>query len=112
MSTGDTTFDVFKSPPLEDLLRVKTLITEATYIDDEQDKQSRGGVERARLRGHIHIQEIIDNEELFNHIENIVLVHFSDKYSTRYIRKKTEELLSASLKEKISLGILMKERLG
>lgn len=32
-STGDTVFDVFSNPPTPDLLKVKLLITEATFLD-------------------------------------------------------------------------------
>ena len=53
--TGDTTFEVFTSPPNADLLKVKTLITEATYIDDDTDKLGRNSVEKARKYLYIFI---------------------------------------------------------
>ena len=34
-SLGDTVFDVFVNPPNLDLLKVKLLITEATFLDDD-----------------------------------------------------------------------------
>lgn len=33
--SGDTVFDVFLNPPNPDLLKVKLLITEATFLDEE-----------------------------------------------------------------------------
>ena len=53
---GDTTFEVFLNPPNPDLLRVKLLITETTYIDDCVDQNGVTSKTRARDRGHIHIQ--------------------------------------------------------
>ena len=98
-------FEIFHSVSNSDLLKVKLLITEATYIDDEIDRHQHRGIDRARQRGHTHIQEIIDNKHLFKDVENILLVHLSDKYSTGYIQKRVHELLPEDLKGKVHIGL-------
>ena len=82
---------------------------EATYIDNEIDKDGRDGLTRARNRGHLHLQEIIDNEHLFKDVENILLVHLSDKYSVKYIKRRVDEIVPESLRRKLHLGLVMKE---
>ncbi len=54
--SGDTTFEVFLSPPTPDLLKVKVIITEATYIEEKANKDY---VQQARERGHTHLSEIV-----------------------------------------------------
>ena len=105
---GDTTFELFHALPNPDILKVKVLIVESTYIDNEI-RNGDDGITRARKRGHLHLQEIIDNEHLFAEVENIVLVHFSDKYSVGYIKKKVDEIVPESLRPKIHLGLVLKE---
>ncbi len=106
---GDTTFELFMNPPLPNLLNTKLLITEATYIDSDVDRHGNTSQQRARDRGHCHLQEFVDNKELFKDIENILLVHFSDKYPINYISKRVEEIVPRSLKDKLHLGTLMKQ---
>ena len=102
--------DVFTNVPTPDLLKVTLLITESTYIDSDV-KNGKTAVERARDRGHIHLQEIVHNAQAFDSVENILLVHFSDKYSVGYINRTVDEMLkdNETLREKIHLGTLMKE---
>ena len=109
---GDTTFEVFTSLTNPDLLKVKILITEATYIDDDVDKNGHSSVEKARERGHCHLQEFIVHEELFKDVENIVLVHISDKYSAKYIHRIVQESMPESLVRKVYLGTYMKDNMG
>ena len=109
---GDTKFEIFHDPPHLDLLKVKTLITEATYIDDEVDRYGKNAVERARDRGHAHLQELVDSKDLFVDVSNIILIHFSDKYSVKYLHTKSQEILPDDLKDKVQLGTLMKEKMG
>ena len=102
-------FDVFSNPPTDDLLKVKLLITEATYIDQEGGKDV---VQKARDRGHMHLQEIVDNADLFKNVESILLIHFSDKYSSKYIHKTVMKTLPESLASKVYIGTTAKERYG
>ena len=94
--------------PPEDLFRVKLLIVEATYIDDECDLTDR--VEQARQWGHIHLSEIYKNADLFKDVENILLIHVSDKYSVRYINEKVFNDIPEVLKGKIYVATVAKER--
>lgn len=107
--TGDTTFDVFTNPPTEDLFRVKLLITEATYIDQEPGKDQ---IQKARDRGHMHLQEIADNADMFKNVENILLIHFSDKYSTKYIQETVKKTLPDSIVNKVHIATIAKEIYG
>lgn len=103
--TGDTTFEVFlskqeRSPP-PDLFRVKLLIVEATYIDLEDGKDI---IQQARDRGHTHLFEIFQNAELFRDIDKILLIHFSDKYSVKYIQSQVYSNMPQLLQEKILIS--------
>ncbi|WAR01511.1 RNZ1-like protein [Mya arenaria] len=107
--TGDTTFQVFTNsvaPP--DLFKVKLLIMEATYLDSTEDMEEN--VDKARQWGHIHLSEIFENAELFKDIENILLIHMSDKYSPSYINKQVFQNLPDVLKGKVRVATLAKER--
>lgn len=106
---GDTVSDIFHNPHNPDILRVKLLITEATYIDDEI-KGGSTAVDRARQRGHMHLDEIIEKESLFSEVENLLLVHFSDKYSTKYVNDTISRKLPESMKDKIQIGLVLKKK--
>ncbi|KAH3752543.1 hypothetical protein DPMN_187164 [Dreissena polymorpha] len=109
--TGDTTFEVFTNSPYTtpaDLLKVKLLIVEATYMNDDCDYDER--VSQARQWGHIHLSEIYENAELFKDVENILLIHMSDKYSVKYIEEKVYENIPESLQNKIHISTLAKDR--
>ena len=101
--------DIFLNPHNPDLLRVKLLITEATYVDDEI-KGGRTATDRARQRGHMHLDEIIQNEALFSDVENLLLVHFSDKYSSKYVRDQVSKKLPQSMKDKVHTGLVLKKK--
>ncbi|OWF46563.1 tRNase Z TRZ1-like [Mizuhopecten yessoensis] len=95
--TGDTTFEVFSEPPIADLLKVKILITECTYI-----KTARNVTEAmTRERGHIHLDEIIRNSHMFSEVEALMLVHFSDRYKADDITETIERQCPAKLKRKL-----------
>ena len=73
-------------------------------------KDGQGGIERAQRRGHSHLQEFVDNAHLFENVGKIVLLHFSDKYSSGYIKRQTEKILEGSpLKDKVVIGTVMKD---
>ena len=75
--------------------------------------KGRGGQQRARNRGHMHLQEFIDNAALFENVSKILLVHFSDKYSIDYLKRKTKEMLTGTdLEDKVIIGAVHKETFG
>ncbi len=90
--TGDTTIDVFHREPV--LKEVNVLITEVTFFDDEVDK-----VESKR-RGHMHIDDIIDNPELFCQ-PAIVLMHASSRFSGKDVEKILNAKMPQTLRERI-----------
>ncbi|XP_045171604.2 uncharacterized protein LOC123533793 [Mercenaria mercenaria] len=109
--TGDTTFQVFTNEvydPPPDLFKVKLLIVEATYINDDCNIEER--VQQARKWGHIHLSEIYENAELFKDVDNILLIHMSDKYSCRYIQEKVFSNIPEALKGKVHVSTIAKER--
>ncbi len=59
----------------EDVRNSKVLFLECTYVDEARP------VERARKWGHTHLFEIAANAEAFKNVENLVLIHFSPRYS-------------------------------
>ncbi|GFO07504.1 ribonuclease z [Plakobranchus ocellatus] len=103
--TGDTVFEVFTSPPNPDLLKVKLLITEATFLDDDIGKNM---IQKARERGHTHLIEIAENAEIFKDVGHIVLVHFSNKYSTKYIFDCLRDKLPSDLRAKVTPATVAK----
>ncbi|XP_067672329.1 uncharacterized protein [Haliotis asinina] len=104
---GDTTFEVFLSPPTPDLLKVKVIITEATYIEEKANKDY---VQQARERGHTHLSEIVSNSHLFHEVDSIVIMHLSDKYSVDFVRDKCSEMIPLPFRRKVRIATLAKER--
>ena len=72
----------------------KILFLECTYVDKDRD------VERARMWGHTHLDEIFAHAKEFKN-EKIVLIHFSKRYQNSFIknivRKKTPDILKGRL---------------
>lgn len=73
--TGDLLFESVISN--EEFLRAKVLIMECTFLDDCSIEEAHGGY-------HIHISEIVKNQNAFKN-EMIVLTHFSDRYKSEEI---------------------------
>jgi len=91
----DTMFGAFKTAPPE-VLTANTLIMECTFLDDSIS------IESAHHHGHIHIDEIVANAELFEH-KHIVLMHFSARYSRDQIREIVDEKLPRELRKRVQL---------
>ncbi|KAG7399324.1 tRNA 3' processing endoribonuclease [Phytophthora boehmeriae] len=98
--TGDTTIEAFTKAEerAKDLLRVKVLVTEATYVDDKMT------VEDAKMRGHTHLDQIAAHENLFRQVGTLVLVHFSARYSPENLAECVRSRLPPSLLTKTVLG--------
>ncbi|CAI5745561.1 unnamed protein product [Peronospora destructor] len=100
--TGDTTIEAFKAANDDertaDLLRVKVLITEATYAD------SKMTVQDAVDRGHMHLDQFATHEHLFQQVGALVLVHFSARYSPEELVECVRARVPSSLQQKTILG--------
>ncbi|CAL9748101.1 unnamed protein product [Musa acuminata subsp. burmannicoides] len=83
--TGDTNSDFILEPRNADALRAKILITEATFLDDEND------IEHAREHGHLHLLEIMEHAQWFRN-KAILLTHFSSRYKIEDIRQAVSKL--------------------
>jgi len=69
-------------------------------------------MQKARDRGHIHLQELAYYAYLFENVKNIVLIHFSDKYSPNYIQYVARLKLADSLVDKVHVATVAKEKYG
>lgn len=94
--TGDTTIQAIEE--CEDCRLCKVLVTEMTFIDKERS------VDHARRLGHIHIEDVIDNYELFQHNQYVVFTHFSARYSNEQILKAMQRLPSGLREKSIAFG--------
>lgn len=92
--TGDTTIDVFHREPI--LQQVKVLITEVTFFDDDVDKQE------AKRRGHMHIDDIIDNQHLFQQ-PALVLMHASSRFPGDSVREILQQKMPSDMMQRIHL---------
>ncbi|CAM9472864.1 unnamed protein product, partial [Ectocarpus fasciculatus] len=83
--TGDTTFAALLEPGLEFIFSVPVLVVEMTYLDGDRSK--------ATDRGHIHLDDFLEHEHLFQN-QHIIFVHLSEKYKphTRALRILRERI--------------------
>lgn len=75
--TGDTTFAGLLSPATRFIFQAPILIMEMTYLDRSNGRSYAKALEY----GHVHIEDVIQNESWFTHVQCLVLVHLSMKYS-------------------------------
>eukprot|EP01121_Diplochlamys_sp_Union-15-3_P018298 TRINITY_DN6638_c0_g1_i1.p1 TRINITY_DN6638_c0_g1~~TRINITY_DN6638_c0_g1_i1.p1 ORF type:complete len:281 (+),score=38.52 TRINITY_DN6638_c0_g1_i1:43-885(+) len=94
--TGDTTIEVLLVSEI--IKTVKTLFIEVSIIDDSVSP------EVTRKRGHLHLDDIIQNAHEFKN-EYIVFMHFSSRYHADYIQAVVDKKLPDSLKSKVILAI-------
>lgn len=92
--TGDTTIDVFHREPI--LQTVKVLITEVTFFEDDVDKIE------AKRRGHMHIDDIIDNPELFCQ-PAIVLMHASSRFTGEDVHRILEQKMPEEMRRRVHI---------
>lgn len=78
----------------EDVRKSKVLFLECTYLDEKKD------VEHTRLWGHTHLFEIAEHAEKFEN-ERLILLHFSPRYSYKFIREQVQKKLPKSLWERV-----------
>lgn len=95
--TGDTTIEFLNLPENSFILHAPVLVMELTYIDGERSK--------AQTYGHIHLDDIIDNANLFENIGEIIFVHFSQRYSFSKILQILQSRLPAALCHKVRCNL-------
>ncbi|KAJ1405915.1 beta-lactamase-like protein, partial [Ochromonadaceae sp. CCMP2298] len=71
------------------LLRAHTLVIECTYLDGDQAK--------ALQYGHVHLQDIVQHAHLLRHVQKLVLVHLSSRYSAPRAIQLLRDTLPPSL---------------
>jgi ribonuclease Z len=77
-----------------EVLRAKLLILEATYLDRKH------GVETARERGHVHLEEIVAHAGAFEN-DAILLHHFSARYDAAFVRSRVRRAMPRSLRDRV-----------
>jgi ribonuclease Z len=90
--TGDTRVEVLERVP--ELASVATLILETSFLD------ARVSVDDAREMGHIHLDEVLQRDELFAQ-QDIVFSHFSARYAPEEVRQILESRLPETLRERV-----------
>ncbi len=75
--TGDCGVEIFDAAP--ELFTARVLLIECSFLRPDD-------VERARVYGHLHLQDFLDRADRFEN-ETIVLTHFSQRYSAAEIRE-------------------------
>lgn len=94
--TGDTSLDAIAKS--DDCRRARVLITEMTFLDDFCSP------EHAENCGHIHIDQVIENSNLFDENESVVFTHFSARYSKADIRRALWKLPEGLRQKSIAFG--------
>jgi ribonuclease Z len=90
--SGDTRIEAIERN--EAARRARVLILEATYLTPDQP------VAKARERGHIHLDEIIERAAMFEN-EAIVLTHFSARYRAEEIHDILHQRLPPELGDRV-----------
>lgn len=91
--TGDTRVEVLEANA-STLRANDTLVVECTFLDE------RVTVDEARAMGHIHLDELIARRELLT-ARDVVLTHFSARYSEDDVRRILDERLPVDLRDRV-----------
>jgi ribonuclease Z len=91
---GDTTIDVVDREPL--VRSARLLILEVTFLDE------RVPVEKARAKGHVHLDEVIERADRFEN-EVILMTHRSQRYGDAEAERLLDQRLPAALRERTVL---------
>lgn len=73
--------------------KLKVLVTECTFLQGEVSRQ------KAKRLGHVHIEDIMNAEEVLAGVDRFVLTHFSSRYGQQEI-KDAVKLLPEVLRNK------------
>lgn len=100
--TGDTNIDTLIHSKI--CHRARVLVTEITFLPSHADG-GRPSVQDAYRYGHIHYDQIVQNQHIFKHNEIVVFTHFSARYSPETIRDALSAL-PQNLRTKVrALGV-------
>ncbi len=88
---ADTAIGVLEQEPW--LYKVPTLVLECTFLSEDER-------ETALRTKHVHIDDIIARFDRFEN-ENLVLSHFSTRYSRQEVLEQLDRLLPTRLKDKV-----------
>ncbi|MDP2308819.1 MAG: MBL fold metallo-hydrolase [Pseudomonadota bacterium] len=91
--TGDTVIDVVDRE--EKVRTARLLILEVTFLDE------RVPVDKARSKGHVHLDEVIERAALFQN-EALLFTHFSARYSADQIVRILDARLPPGLRERVT----------
>ena len=91
---GDCLFETVLQQ--DSIRKSKILFLECTFLDERKDTA------HARMGGHIHLDEICDNAEVFEN-DYIILMHFSQLYESAEIHNIMREKLPSSLRDRVKL---------
>uniref|UniRef100_A0A1I8F7R7 Lactamase_B domain-containing protein n=1 Tax=Macrostomum lignano TaxID=282301 RepID=A0A1I8F7R7_9PLAT len=99
--TGDTRFTVLACPPEPDLLKVRLLVCELTYVE--------GPTDTAEKYGHCHLHDFSSRANLFDNVGQLLFVHFSRRHSpdqviNAVLTSLPEELRSKSTADSMLCG--------
>lgn len=92
--TGDTRVEVLERTP--ELQQTECLVIEASFLDDLVPRQ------QAREMGHIHLDELIERAALLPQLD-VVLSHFSGRYSAADVSRIVERRLPDALRERVRI---------
>jgi ribonuclease Z len=92
--SGDSTIEILENEP--SLRQARLLIMELTFLDD------RVSVERARSRGHIHFDEVIERADLFEN-QAILFTHVSARYSAAEATRILDARMPEVLRDRVHL---------
>lgn len=92
--TGDTRVEVLERTP--ELQQTECLVIEASFLDELVPRL------QAREMGHIHLDELIERAELLPQ-QDVVLSHFSGRYSAADVRSIIERRLPDALRDSVRI---------
>ncbi|PAA88019.1 hypothetical protein BOX15_Mlig003964g5 [Macrostomum lignano] len=95
--TGDTRFTVLACPPEPDLLKVRLLVCELTYVE--------GPTDTAEKYGHCHLHDFSSRANLFDNVGQLLFVHFSRRHSPDQVINAVLTSLPEELRSKVYCGL-------
>lgn len=92
--SGDSTIDIVDREAV--VRQARVLILEVTFWDDKVS------VEKARGKGHVHVDEVLERADLFAN-EAIVFTHLSQRHPPEDVRRILDSRFPAHLRERVQV---------